>query len=140
MHGAESVLHHRVAFYETDAMGVVHHANYLHFMERARVHWMEEHHRPYTEYVAEGLQFAVIRVDAEYLKPARFDERIEVHVRLCWVRAASLCMGYEMYRATDLLLRGTTEHAVIDERGRVRRLPRERRTQLEALSLRRPEL
>ena len=54
-----TTLVHEVAFFETDAMGVVHHANYLRFFELARVRWLEEHDRPYLEYVAEDVHLAV---------------------------------------------------------------------------------
>ena len=46
---ASSVRHH-VPFFETDAMGIVHHANYVRFLELVRVVWMDEHDRPYREY------------------------------------------------------------------------------------------
>ena len=36
---------HRVPFYETDAMGLVHHSNYVRFLELARIRWMDEHHQ-----------------------------------------------------------------------------------------------
>jgi YbgC/YbaW family acyl-CoA thioester hydrolase len=77
---------HRVPFYETDAMGLVHHANYVRFFELARIRWMDEHHRPYREYVAEGLHFATTRVEVDYLRGLRFDDEVEIAVWLAWAR------------------------------------------------------
>ncbi len=125
---------HRVAFYETDAMGVVHHANYVKFMERARVLWMDEHHRPYTEYLERDLNFAVTRVEVDYRLPARFDDEVAVTVWLEWTRGASLRMAYALTLGDDLLVTAATEHAVVDGQGRVRRLPKEDRAALGKLT------
>ena len=130
---ATTEFEHRVAFYETDAMGIVHHANYLHIFERARVLWLEQHHRPYTDYMARGLHFAVTEARIEYSKPARFDDRLHVTTGLEWVRGASLCMHYTVRRNGAELVSGSTEHAAVDEAGRVRRIPRDDRAALRLL-------
>ena len=119
-----------MAFYETDAMGVVHHANYLHLFERGRVLWLEQHHRPYTEYIERDLHFAVTQAQVEYHGPARFDDRLTVTTWLAWVRGASLAMRYTVACGDRLITTGTTEHAAINGSGRVRRIPREDRAEL----------
>ncbi len=132
--GLLTVLRHRVAFYETDAMGIVHHANYVRFLELARVAWMDEHDRPYRAYVAEGLHFATTRIELDYLRSAAFDDVIEIATWMEWVRGASLSMGYEVRRDEALLCVGSTVHAMVDVDGRPRRIPRERREFLAARS------
>jgi acyl-CoA thioester hydrolase len=123
----------RVPFFDTDAMRVVHHANYVKYLELARVRLFEEHHRPYTEYVAEGLHFAVTRVELDYHQAARFDDRIAVTTWLRWVRGASLCAGYVIIRGDELLVSGSTEHAIVDDQGRLRRIPKPLRAELVGL-------
>jgi acyl-CoA thioester hydrolase len=122
---------HRVPFFETDAMGLVHHANYVRFLELARIRWMDEHHRPYREYVAEGLHFATTRVELDYLRGLRFDDEVEIAVWLAWARGASLRMEYALARvaagAADPVARAATEHAMVDTTGRVRRIPEAQR-------------
>jgi acyl-CoA thioester hydrolase len=121
---------HRVPFYETDAMGLVHHANYVRFLELARIRWMDEHHRPYREYVAEGLHFATTRVEIDYLRGLRFDDELEIAVWLAWARGASLRMEYLLTRlgdVPDVVARAATEHAMVDAQGRVRRIPESQR-------------
>lgn len=118
---------HRVPFYETDAMGLVHHANYVRYFELARIRWMDEHHRPYREYVAEGLHFATTRVEVDYLRGLRFDDEVEIAVWLAWVRGASLRMEYALRAQGSLVSRGATEHAMVDTSGRVRRIPEAQR-------------
>ena len=127
-----STLLHRVAFHETDAMGIVHHSNYLRYFEEARVLWLEEHDQPYTAYMERDLHFAVTRVEVDYKKSARFDDRIEVTTWLEYVRGASLRMAYRVTCGDELLITGATQHATVDSEGRLRRIPKDRRTLLTA--------
>jgi acyl-CoA thioester hydrolase len=125
-----SAVRHRVPFYETDAMGIVHHANYVNYLELARVAWMDEHDRPYREYVAEGLHFATTHVELDYRRSAAFDDVIEISTWMEWVRGASLRMAYSVHRGQEILAVGATEHALVDLDGRPRRIPKERRERL----------
>ncbi len=126
---------HRVGFHETDAMGIVHHANYLRFCENARVAWLETHDRGYGDWIAVGLHFAVTRVELDYRQPARFDDVLGVTTWLEWVGGASLAMAYRIEREGRLLVTGRTEHASVDDDGRVRRIPRADRERMGALAL-----
>ncbi len=133
-HGRVTVSHHRVPFYQTDAMGLVHHANYVHLLEIARVQMLDEHDRPYRSYVDAGLHFAVTRLDIRYRRGARFDDRIETTVWVDWVRGASLGMAYELRCGGDVIATAVTEHAMVDNEGRPRRIPRENRDNLAKLA------
>ena len=121
---------HRVAFYETDAMGIVHHSNYLRFCENARVAWLETHDKGYGEWIEMGLHFAVTRVELDYHQSARFDDILEVTTWLEWVRGASLAMAYSIVCRSVVLMTGRTEHAAINDDGKVRRIPLEDRQRL----------
>lgn len=128
-----TTVRHRVAFHETDAMGVVYHANYLRHFETARILWMDEHHRPYREYVGAGRHWATTHAEIDYHQPARFDDAIEVTTWPEWVRGASLRMAYRLVRSDGtLLVSGATDHALVDLEGRVRRLDRADRAALQA--------
>ncbi len=111
-------------------MGIVHHANYLKFFEDARVVWLDEHDRGYGHYMDQGLHFAVTRVEADYQRSARFDDRLEVTTWMEWVRGASLRMGYRIDCDGETLVTGATEHAAVNDEGRVRRIPKEDRIRL----------
>ncbi len=121
---------HRIGFFETDGMGIVHHANYLRHCENARVVWLETHDRAYPDWIAAGLHFAVTRVELDYRRPARFDDRIEITTWLEWVGGASLAMAYAIGCRDELLVSGRTEHAAVDGEGRVRRIARADRERL----------
>lgn len=103
-------------------MGIVHHSNYVRYLELARIEWMTEHHRPYKDYVAEERHFATTHVEVDYLKVVRFDEVVEVRVWLEWIRGASLRLAYEIASPSGLVASAATEHALVDLDGRVRRI------------------
>lgn len=130
-----SILHHRVPFYETDAMGIVHHANYVRYLELARIAWMDEHDRPYREYVDQGRHFSTTHVEVDYRRAAAFDDRLEVATWLEWVAGASLAMAYEITRGGEQLVTARTEHAMVDVQGRPCRIPPDRRENLARLAL-----
>lgn len=131
--GKTSVVQHRVPFYETDGMGVVHHSNYVRYLELARIRWLEEHHRPYRSYLAEDRHFAVTHVEVDYHRAARFDDEIAITVWLEWVRGASLRLAYRIDGAAGLITSAATEHALVDNEGRVRRIPKADREAMQAL-------
>jgi acyl-CoA thioester hydrolase len=127
---AVTTIEHRVCFYETDAMTVVHHANYLRFFEQARVQWLDDHDQPYTEYVEQDIHFATTNVDIHYQRSARFDDRLHVTTWCQWARGASLQMAYLVKNGDELIASGTSEHAAVTTDGRVRRIPRASRERL----------
>jgi acyl-CoA thioester hydrolase len=122
-----------VPFYETDAMGIVHHSNHVRYFELARIGFLEQHDLPYEQYVASGLHFATTRVEVDYHRPARFADVVEITVWAEAVRRASLRMGYVLRVAGEVIASGATEHAAVDPNGKVCRLPKERREALLAL-------
>lgn len=128
-----TTLRHRVAFYETDAMGIVHHANYVRYLELVRVVWMDEHDRPYREYAAEGLHFATTRVEIDYRRSAAFDDHLDITTWMEWVRGVSLQMAYQIHRGDELVATAVTEHAMVDLEGRPHRIPADRRKILQHL-------
>ena len=128
-----STVLHRVPFYETDAMRVVHHANYVRYLELARVVWLDEHVRPYSAFMDEGRHFATMHVEVDYKRSAAYDDVVEITTWLAWVRGASLRMEYELSCKDEVLATAVTEHAMVDESGRVQRIAREERERLRTL-------
>lgn len=122
---------HTVNFYETDAMGIVHHSNYVRFFEHARVQFLAEHDRPYTEYVAEGLHVPVTRVAVQYKRPCRFADEIEITCWLAWAREASLGFAYELKVGGLVVATGETDHAIVNLDNRPTRIPQHMRVHLD---------
>jgi acyl-CoA thioester hydrolase len=128
-----SRIDYRVPFYDTDAMGVVHHANYVRYLELSRVGFLREHDEPYQHYVAQGYHVVVTRVDIRLRQPSRFDDLLAV---TCWlerVRNASLTFGYQIRCAGELISTALTEHGVVNMQGKVVRMPLDRRARLLAM-------
>jgi len=115
----------RVYYEDTDAAGIVYYANYLKFAERARTEFMRScgiEHKELLE--QEGIAFAVRRCEADYLKPARLDDLIEVHTRLLELRGASLEAEQVVCRGADELARLRLKLACMGRGGRPARLPK----------------
>lgn len=114
----------RVRYGETDQMGVVYYANYLVWMEVARVHYCREAGFEYRDMECDGGAFLVVtEARCRYRAPARFDDMVEL---ACWVTAArsrTVRFAYEMRRDGIVLATGETLHAVTDRRGRTIRMP-----------------
>lgn len=114
----------RVYYEDTDAGGVVYHANYLRFAERARTEMLRGAGIEQTEMLArDGLAFIVRRCAVDFLKPARLDDALEVHTRVLTARGARVEAEQVVKRRGDDLARLTLEIACIDRQGRPQRLP-----------------
>ena len=127
-----ATISYRVPFYDTDAMRVVHHARYVHYLELARIEYLDLHDRPYREYVAEGLHFAVTGLEVRYQQAARYDDRLQVTCWLSWLKRVSLAIGYAVRRGEDLIATATTEHALVSDDGNLVAIPPARRAKFAA--------
>ncbi|MGB0114207.1 MAG: thioesterase family protein [Ilumatobacteraceae bacterium] len=118
----------RVRFVETDAMGIVHHSNYLAYFEETRVEYLRDIGHPFTEWRADGLESPVLESFIQYRQPLEFDEQIDVRLRLAGATRATFQMAYLITvddpdgvprpRAT-----GVTVHGCVTTAGRPTRLP-----------------
>jgi acyl-CoA thioester hydrolase len=118
----------RVRFVETDAMGIVHHSNYLAYFEETRVSYLRAIGHPFTEWRDAGLESPVLESFVQYRQPLEFDDEITVHLRLADVTRATFQMAYLITvddgagvarpRAT-----GVTVHGCVTTTGRPTRLP-----------------
>ena len=119
-------LKHRVSYGETDAMGVVYYANYLHLFERGRSELIRSVGMSYAEVEKQGIFLPVREAQCRYLAPARYDQIIFVRTELCGQTRASLSFAYEIKDETKTLVltRGMTQHAVVDASGKPVRVPK----------------
>ena len=114
----------RVRFAETDAMGVLHHAAYVPYLEEARVEYLRALGHPYPQIRAEGYDLAVLELVVQYRRSARFDEMVEVHTRVSAFRGASFQIDYLLTIDDDVCALAATVHGVVDPSGRATRAPR----------------
>lgn len=92
----------RIYYEDTDSGGVVYYANYLKFMERARTEWLRAAGFEQDELINRlGVLFAVRKVEADYLSPARFNDELTVTASIVERGRASLSFWQEVRRSSD---------------------------------------
>lgn len=113
----------RVYFEDTDAGGVVYYANYLKFCERARTEWLRSRGIG-QQHLAEreGISFVVRSASAEFLRPARLDDELDVRSAIERLGGASVIFRQRVLRAEELLFEARITVACIDGR-RMRATP-----------------
>ncbi|MCU0508552.1 MAG: acyl-CoA thioesterase [Anaerolineae bacterium] len=122
----------RVRYFETDAMGIVHHASYITWFEEGRSAFTRAIGYPYSRMEQEGISLAVAEVVARYHRPARYDDEVRVQAALSQLGSRGMAFAYEVRRVSDdvLLVSGSTRHISVDAQGKVTVLPQSLREML----------
>ena len=102
-------------YYEdTDLGGVVYYANYLKFLERARTEWLRSLGFAQTVLAAEhGVVFVVRSIALDYLKPARFDDQLDVTVEIADTGASRIGLAQRVRRGADDLVTASVDIACV---------------------------
>lgn len=116
-----------VRYAETDAMGVVHHANYLVYFEEGRSHYMREMGSDYAEIEASGYQLPVTEVGIRYIGSLYYGDRVQIRSHIKESRSRRLTFEYEVRNLIDnkILVTGFTRHIWTDADGKVTRAPQQ---------------
>lgn len=121
----------RVYYEDTDLAGIVYYANYLRFVERARSEWVRAVGVDQRRLRAEaGLVFAVRRLEADYLRPAVFDDLLEVTTELVELGGARIVLDQAVWRGEERLFAARVVLVCVGPEGRAARLPAEVRAAL----------
>ena len=114
----------RVYYEDTDLAGIVYYANYLKFIERGRSEWLRELGIDQAALKArQGQVFAVRHIEADYLRPARFDDLIQIRSALHQIRPARLILSQQVLRDAELLFDARVTIVCLGDNGRPRALP-----------------
>jgi acyl-CoA thioester hydrolase len=113
----------RVRYYETDAQGFVHHANYFQYFELARVEQLQALGYNYADLERDGIILVVQKIACQYHRPCRFGETLRLEIRTVRTRAARIDHEYRLLRGKELLAEAQSTLACIGRDGRVQRLP-----------------
>jgi acyl-CoA thioester hydrolase len=127
-----------VRYAETDAMGIVHHSNYVVWFELARTHLCRQTGKEYAAIERDGHSLTVTRTDVRYRRPAHYGETVRVEAWIERLASRKVEFGYEVHRGEELLTTGTTEHVWIDVRGRPCRMPADVAPEFERMTGGRP--
>ncbi|UWQ92310.1 tol-pal system-associated acyl-CoA thioesterase [Rhodobacteraceae bacterium M382] len=114
-----------VYYEDTDMGGIVYHANYLRFIERARSHWVRSIGQDQNALREAGLIFAVSRIEADYLAPARFEDALIVETTVAAVSPARLTLHQTVRRDGTDLFRAVVTVICMTLAGKPQRLPAE---------------
>ncbi len=113
----------RTRFAETDAMGVIHHAAYAPYLEEARAELLRQKGHPYDEARTAGIDLAVLELFVQYRHPLRFDELVDVNVRVGHLTRTTFEVAYLLQVAEETRCTAVTVHGAIDSSGSASRLP-----------------
>jgi len=108
----------RVYWEDTDASGVVYHANYLRWFERARTEWLRALGYSQDKLISEvGIAFTVASIDILYRRPARLDDEVAVHTQIAELKNVSLTFSQILRRADatdEILAKASVRVACVD--------------------------
>ena len=114
------VYEHKIQYYETDQMKIVHHSNYIRWFEEARVHKLEVYNLGYDTMEARGIISPVLGVNAEYKSMSHFAETVQIEVRLKEYNGIKYTISYVIKDKETGAVRCTGErrHCFLNEQGR----------------------
>ena len=113
----------RVYYEDTDLAGIVYYANYLKFIERARSEMLKEANVNQIDLIKRGYFFVVKSLKADYLKPAYFEDSLEVITEVAKVKGASIILQQSIFRSEKVLFEASIRLALLDKSGKAVRLP-----------------
>ena len=113
----------RVRYEDVDMGGIVYYANYLRYIERARSDWVRGLGIDQMALREAGLVFAVRRVEADYVAPARFDDLLDVTCAPIAATPARAVLAQEVRRSDEILFRARVTVVAMSPEGRPLRLP-----------------
>lgn len=128
-----SRVEHHVDFFDTDAMEVIHHSNYIRWFEIGRVEFLRMVGITLGELMADGYVFPITDVSAKFLSPGRFDDVLVIETTPIALTKAKMEFDYRILRkGTDVVLvTGHTQNVFTNrETGKIARLPEKYYTKL----------
>jgi acyl-CoA thioester hydrolase len=120
-----NLLQLRIAYADTDQMGMVYYANYLTFFEKGRTELLRDIGLEYKSIEKRGFYFPVIHAECKYLAPAKYDDLITIETKLSEITAASITCFYEVKCDGKLLVTGKTKHPFVNKLLKPVRFPKD---------------
>lgn len=106
------IFERKINYYETDKMGVVHHSNYIRYMEEARCAWLDDIGMPFTALEENGITIPVLGVNCNYKYHVTFDDTIIINLYIKEYSGVRMTVGYEFKdkKTEKIVLTGETKH------------------------------
>ena len=121
----------RIAYADTDQMGMVYYGNYMTFYERGRTELLREIGLEYKIIEERGFYLPVIYAECNYHSPATYDDLITIETKMSEITAASLTCSYVIKRGEKVLVTGKTKHPFVNKSLKPVRIPKDIREILE---------
>ena len=102
----------KINYYETDKMGVVHHTNYIRFLEETRCEWLQKLEMPFEEFEKQGITIPVLGVNINYKYHVTFADTIIIKPYMKDYTGVRMTVGYEVIdkKTKNIVLTGETKH------------------------------
>lgn len=113
----------RVRYNETDAMGLLHHSNYLCYFEIGRTELFRCQGGNYRRMEELGLFFVVAKIDVRYRRPALYDDLLTLETSIARITPAKLEHSYRLLRGADVVAEAYSVIACVNRSGEVQRIP-----------------
>lgn len=129
------IAEYRVNFYDTDAMAVVHHANYIRWFEIGRVEYLRSIGITLSDLMEDGFVFPITDVQAKYLSPGYYDDDLLIETTATALTRVKMVFDYRVMRKSDrtVLVKGHTQNVYTSrETGHITRLSDKYYLKLEA--------
>lgn len=112
--------HHKVQYYETDQMKIVHHSNYIKWMESARIDYMDQLGINYAQMEEEGIIIPVLSVACEYKSMVHFGDEVLIELKMEAYNGVKLCISYVIKdkETGELRTKGESTHCFLNSEGK----------------------
>lgn len=113
----EPVWERKINYYETDRMGIVHHSNYIRYLEEARCYWLANYDMPYSAFENQGIDIPVLSVYCEYKHHVTFDDILQIKVYIKEYNSVRLTIGYDVRdkKTGNIVILAETKHCFTDK-------------------------
>ncbi|MEY8426963.1 thioesterase family protein [Lachnospiraceae bacterium 46-15] len=117
---------HRVQYYETDQMGIVHHSNYIRWFEEARTDMLRQMGIGYGEMERRGIASPVLEMSVKYRAMTRFEDVVVIRVDVVDFNGITLRLAYQIEdkETGEVRCTGESRHCFLDKAGRPMSLKR----------------
>ena len=102
---------HKVRYYESDAMGITHHSNYIRFMEEARIDALDRAGYGFEKMEADGVSSPVVSLRVNYRRPTKFQDEISIELKALDLDSVKVRFAYKMYVGDTLVCTAESTHA-----------------------------
>ena len=115
------IFERKINYYETDKMGIVHHSNYIRWMEEARIDMMEQIGMSYADMEKAGIISPVLSIKCNYKNMVHFNDTVEIKVKVVKYTGIKLELEYEMINMEtgEVTTTGESSHCFLDSEGKL---------------------